>query len=387
MGAYIRTPRLELRIDDYINAGCIGAVFRATETSLGRPFAVKIVSKTPRWALEGFFHGTVSAHPNIVTLHSISENKDFGFLVLDYCDGLDLHRSVYYSRAFAGDTNAIKHVFLQIIEAVQHCHQNTVYHRDLKLGNVLYDSRTGKAFLTDFGVSTNESRTTEYRAGTVRSMSPREFQIRLLLKSQPLTPEFTECYWKQTADTRDGGTGYSSEANDVWSLGVMLYNLITADNLWARPTVHDPVYSDFFYNPDFWRKRAPLSLETVALLDYIFYPPEKERISLYRLKQAVERIKTFYMSQRDLVSASRKVQESARRHGPWTRPSREVYATSVERREESCAVLWDARERRTSGRIAQPEHDRLYPSSAAHTPVNTPHAASYGKYIWTDYVR
>ena len=200
-----------------------------------------------------------------------------------------------------------------------------------------------------------------------------------------LTPEFTECYWEPTIVPRDGGVGYSPEANDVWSLGVMLYNLITAKYLWARPTMRDPVYASFHYDSNFWRKRASLSLETVALLNSIFVP-ERGRISLYSLRQAVEQMETFYMPQRDLLSVGRKVQEPARRHGPWTRLLREVCAASVERREENHAVLWGDRERRTSGRIAQPEHHKLYPPPAAHTPADI-YAATCGMYIWTDYVK
>jgi len=175
---------LALKIDDYISAGCIGAVFRATETSSRRPFAAKVVLKTPSWRQETVFHDLLSAHPNIITLYDVIEYENFGLLILDYCDGLDLHHSVHDSPAFAGNTEAIKHVFLQIIDAVQYCHENNVYHRDLKLQNVLYDPHTRQVFLTDFGVSTNQSWSAEHRTGTVRSMSPGEFQIDLPLKSQ-----------------------------------------------------------------------------------------------------------------------------------------------------------------------------------------------------------
>ena len=184
MGACIRTPRLVLRMDDYISAGRFGTVLHATETSSVRSFAVKVVPKTPNWRQEATFHRSLSAHPNILTFHAVGENEEFGFLIFDYCDGSDLSSSVYGSRAFAGDTDTVKHVFLQIIDAVQHCHQNTVYHRDLKLENVLYDSRTGQAFLTDFGVSTDRRWSFEYRAGTPKSMSPGQFQIDLHLQSQ-----------------------------------------------------------------------------------------------------------------------------------------------------------------------------------------------------------
>lgn len=173
-GATIMAPPLVLKIDGYIGAGYIGAVFYATETSSGRPFAVKIFKKTPYWRQEATLHRFVSAHPNIITLHTTTEYGDFGLLILEYCDGPDLHRFIHHSHAFAGDTTAIKRTFLQIIDAVQFCHQNTVYHRDLKLENVLYDSRTGEVFLTDFGVATDRGWSTD-RAGTVRSMSPGEF--------------------------------------------------------------------------------------------------------------------------------------------------------------------------------------------------------------------
>ena len=70
-----------LRIDDYISPGCFGVVFRATETSSGRYFAVKIVPKNPHWRQEATFHHSLSAHRNIVTLHAVVEIKEFGCLI------------------------------------------------------------------------------------------------------------------------------------------------------------------------------------------------------------------------------------------------------------------------------------------------------------------
>lgn len=173
-----------LKIADCIGAGAFGIVFRATETSSGRTFAVKIVSNTPCWRQEAIIHYSLPVHPNVITLYTIAEFKDYACIVLDYCDGPDLYHLVRSSDMFAGDTDAIKRVFLQIIDAVKHCHDHFVYHRDLKLENVLYDSHTGQVFLTDFGVSTDQCLSTEYRVGTVKNMSPGKFQIDPLLLSR-----------------------------------------------------------------------------------------------------------------------------------------------------------------------------------------------------------
>jgi len=162
----------------------------------------------------------------------------------------------------------------------------------------------------------------------------------------------------------------------VWSLGVMLYNLIAAGSLWACPTMRDPVYASFYYGSDFWRRRAPLSLETVALLESIFVP-EKERITLDHLRQAIKQMETFYCMSR----------RGERRYGPWTRLSREVYAASVERREvHRRATLWDVGERRIYEQLAQSGHGKPDLPSVAHAPVDLPCAASYGMYVRYGYV-
>ena len=118
----------------------------------------------------------------------------------------------------------------------------------------------------------------------------------------------------------------------MWSLGVMLYNLITADTLWVRPMMRDPVYASMTRDPNFWRRRAPLSLEAAALLNTII-TPEEGRTSLDNLRQAVGQMETLYMSWRDFVSADRRVQELGRKHGPWTHLSPKEYAALVGRKE------------------------------------------------------
>lgn len=94
--------------------------------------------------------------------------------------------------------------------------------------------------------------------------------------------------------------------------------------------MQDSVYASFCRDPDFWRKRAPLSHETMALLGAIFVG-EQDRISLCRLKQTVEQIVSFYMPVKDIVSAGRRARKSARRHGSLTRLPPEEYTALVGR--------------------------------------------------------
>ena len=165
----------DLYVEEYLAHGSYGAVFRVADRYNGRQLVLKVMHKSSRWEEESTLHYFLSNHPNVVTLHENIELGDYVASLLDYCPGGSLHDMIYDRTAYAGDSASIRSILLQIIDAVDHCHTNYVYHRDLKPLNVLCNEDGSKVFLTDFGLATRDDASHEHSHGTVAYMSPGMF--------------------------------------------------------------------------------------------------------------------------------------------------------------------------------------------------------------------
>ncbi|KAI8908346.1 kinase-like domain-containing protein [Gorgonomyces haynaldii] len=154
---------------------------------------------------------TTLKHDNIIKLLETIETDDCVYLVLEYCE-TDLFDFIMASSRPEAET---KRLFSQLCHAVDFCHQMNVYHRDLKPENVLLIA--GDVKLADFGLATQHSLSNEFGCGSVRYMAP-------------------ECL-----SGVDAGMPlpYSCAANDVWSLGIILINLLTGKNPWVEPSRKD----------------------------------------------------------------------------------------------------------------------------------------------------
>jgi serine/threonine protein kinase len=165
----------ELHVEEYLSHGTYGAVFRVADRDNARQLALKVMHKSSQWEDESTIHYFLSKHPNVVTLHENIELGDYAASLLDYCPGGSLHDLIYDHITYAGDSAGIKSTFLQIIDAVDHCHKNYIYHRDLKPLNVLCNEDGSKVFLTDFGLATRDDASHEHSLGTLAYMSPGMF--------------------------------------------------------------------------------------------------------------------------------------------------------------------------------------------------------------------
>lgn len=162
----------DLHVEEFLAHGTFGAIFRIADRENARQFALKVSLKSSLWEEESTLHFFLSNHPNIVTLHENIDFGDYAASLLDYCSGGCLHDLIYDHRLYAGDSARIKSTFLQIIDALNHCHTNYVYHRDLKPLNVLCNEDGSQIFLTDFGLATMQESSREHSVGTVAYMSP-----------------------------------------------------------------------------------------------------------------------------------------------------------------------------------------------------------------------
>ena len=206
------------RIDKYvieseIGQGGMAFVFKVRHDALGSHHAMKVLapdlvrdeSIRSRFLAEGQIQARLR-HPNIVPVTDLVAVPGVAALVMDYIEGDDLH--TYIQRLTAPpDSAEIRSLFAQVLSAVGFAHEAGVIHRDLKPSNVLVERPkhgVSRALVLDFGIAKiadGRKGVTRTRAvlGTPAYMSPE--QIR---GARDVTPQ-----------------------SDIFSLGVMLYELTT----------------------------------------------------------------------------------------------------------------------------------------------------------------
>ncbi|THU79505.1 Pkinase-domain-containing protein [Dendrothele bispora CBS 962.96] len=186
---------------------------------------------------EFVLHKKVSSHPNVVNFYDAFYEHDHVFVVLELCEGGDLFTAIVNHGLFEGNDKLIKSCFTQILDGLYHCHRKLVFHRDLKPENILC-SRDGTHFrLADFGLATDQQESQSYGCGSAEYMSP-------------------ECIGK---GYRFGKKPYSTAQNDIWALGIILINLITARSPWKHAGTEDHCFSNFLENPTWLLDSLPIS--------------------------------------------------------------------------------------------------------------------------------
>ncbi|KAA3676444.1 MAP/microtubule affinity-regulating kinase [Paragonimus westermani] len=187
-----------------IGKGNFAKVKLASHVITGKQVAIKIIDKTqlsPSSRQKLFREVRLMKlldHPNIVKLFEIIENDKILYLVMEYASGGEVFDYlVAHGRMKEKEARS---KFRQIVSAVQYCHQKHIIHRDLKAENLLLDSDLNIK-LADFGFSN------EFSPGT---------KLDTFCGSPPYAaPELFQ------------GKKYDGPEVDVWSLGVILYTLVS----------------------------------------------------------------------------------------------------------------------------------------------------------------
>ncbi|KAL2459785.1 CBL-interacting serine/threonine-protein kinase 1 [Forsythia ovata] len=140
-------------------------------------------------------------HPNVVRLHEVLASKTKIYMVLEYVNGGELFDRIA-SKGKLSEAGGRK-LFHQLIDGVIYCHDNGVFHRDLKLENVLINAN-GNVKITDFGLSA----------------LPQHFREDGLLHTTCGSPNYV-------APEILSNRGYDGATSDTWSCGVILYVILT----------------------------------------------------------------------------------------------------------------------------------------------------------------
>ncbi len=198
-----------------LGRGAMGAVYKALDPLIEREVAIKtLLPNLPEDAMqevrERFIREARSAgrlnHPNIVTIFDVGEHDGMAYIAMEFLTGHSLQQILRHPQRLA--FNTIANLAAQVADALDHAQRYSIVHRDVKPANVMVDS-TGRAKLTDFGVAYIPS-STMTQAGTAlgspRYMSPEQ------VMGQPVDPRA-----------------------DIFSLGVMLYEMLTKRTPFERP--------------------------------------------------------------------------------------------------------------------------------------------------------
>jgi len=244
LNTYVNDPSTgsRWRLKGTLGSGSYAVVYLAQDEKTNEMFALKCLSKANlndnHLALqrnEAVIQKALGFHPNIVTLHHSFEDADWLFLVLEYCEGQDLYFWLTESRDARDPTTGrllsererlemVKQVFAQILAAVDYCHERGISHRDLKPENFIVITERGsdsvRVKLTDFGLATNEERSTDFDCGSKPYMS---YECR-----NPIHET------------------YSPRESDSWSIGILLINLLYHRSPWSDPhPYHCPSFAAF----------------------------------------------------------------------------------------------------------------------------------------------
>ncbi|MBN8604325.1 MAG: protein kinase [Planctomycetes bacterium] len=263
-------PKVRYELRKMLGEGAFGKVYQGFDHELERTVAIKFPNDKrlsdskhrEQYIAEARTVASLN-HPNIVPVYDIVRREDGAvYIVSKFIDGTTLEERIRQSPpSFSESCNIVA----SVANALEHAHQNRIVHRDVKPGNILLERDTGIAYITDFGLAIKgEQAELQGRvSGTPPYMSPE--QVR-------------------------GENHKLDGRSDIFSLGAILYELLTGERPFEGETPHDVFIEVLHTNPP-----HPCSIQAAV-------PQELARICLKALaKNVSERYSSAASMANDLL--------------------------------------------------------------------------------------
>lgn len=231
-----------------IARGGMGVVYRARHRKLNRIVALKMILSgefASREAISRFYVEAEAAasldHPGITPVYEIGEIDNQPFFAMKLITGGSVQSAI---ANYEKDTRGAVSLLTKVARAVHHAHQRGILHRDLKPNNILLDE-TGEPLITDFGLAKithrdSENTKTGAMMGTPAYMAP-----------------------EQAAGNKNITT-----ATDIYSIGAILYRLLTGRQTYEADNALDIVIKSMSEDPVAPRQikpDVPIDLELICM--------------------------------------------------------------------------------------------------------------------------
>src|SRR5712675_3191236 len=217
--AQVLSANYELETE--VGRGGMGIVYCARDKRLKREIAIKVLPPELSFRADirqRFLREAETAaqlnHPNIVPIYTVEERDNLVYFVMAYIKGDNLGQRLQQHGPIP--PVEVRRILREVADALSYAHNRNVIHRDIKPDNIIIDEETGRAMVTDFGIAraltdSGDSRLTAtgMAIGTPAYMSP-----------------------EQAA-----GDSAIDGRSDLYSLGVVAYQMLTGELPFQAPTV------------------------------------------------------------------------------------------------------------------------------------------------------
>jgi len=278
-------------------------------------------------------------HPNMIQLHNVVDSTACIYLVTTYCPAGDLFEHIIATPSpqqlrLSESHNVIKSIMLQLIDGMSFLHSLGIAHRDLKPENMYWTAHEddgsgsqGRLLIGDFGLATEERWTDDFGSGTSFYASPEAVGYFRNMSPIPSPPKSTKQHifsskhsqidfssdddedeeedrgdTEQDEDARYHSARrmqyhrYDTHLSDIWSMGIILINLVCERNPWQYPIPdQDEAFAKYIkQGPNFlWEILPNLSKECHSLLSGMLKLNPEDRLSLSQIRRKIEAMESF----------------------------------------------------------------------------------------------